>query len=138
MAPTATNPKLTEQGLPTVFRMVGRDDRQGEEAASMIARRWPGARIAVLDDDSVYGKGLAEIVRSELAARKIEVLASASFQSRRPDHANVLKLLREKRIDLAYVAAYQSREYGFLLRELPAAGLKIRWRPGCRARRRRR
>ncbi len=36
----ATNPKLTEQGFTNVFRVVGRDDLQGQIAGDLLAERW--------------------------------------------------------------------------------------------------
>ena len=62
IAPTATNPRLTEQGFTRIFRLVGRDDQQGEFAAEFIVDRWPGKRVALVHDGETYGKGLVELV----------------------------------------------------------------------------
>jgi branched-chain amino acid transport system substrate-binding protein len=66
ITPFTTNPKLTEQGLPTVFRMCGRDDRQGQVAGAFLAERFGNKRIAILHDGTVYGQGLAEETRKRL------------------------------------------------------------------------
>ena len=63
ISPTATSPKLTEQGFRNVFRVVGRDDVQGKIAGDLLASRWGDKKIAILHDGQAYGKGLAEGTR---------------------------------------------------------------------------
>src|SRR5262245_57502803 len=57
---TASNPKLTDEGGPNIFRMVGRDDQIGRIAGNWLADRWGDAEIAILHDGQAYDKGLAE------------------------------------------------------------------------------
>src|SRR6476469_19307 len=56
---SATNPQLTERGLKTVFRTVGRDDQQGPAIASYIAHELKAKKVAIADDKTAYGEGLA-------------------------------------------------------------------------------
>jgi branched-chain amino acid transport system substrate-binding protein len=78
IAPTATNPRLTEQGFSRVFRLVGRDDQQGEFAANFIATKRSGKRVALVHDGQTYGKGLVEQVKQALNARGIQEVALES------------------------------------------------------------
>lgn len=55
----STNPRLTDQGFDNVYRVCGRDDRQGKEAAVWFMKRNPSMSVAVVHDGSEYGKGLA-------------------------------------------------------------------------------
>ena len=64
ISPGSTNPLLTDRGLANVFRVCGRDDAQGPTAAAYIAQKYKGKRIAVVDDKSTYGKGLADQFRA--------------------------------------------------------------------------
>ena len=50
ISPDSTHPRLTEENRPNVFRLTGRDDAQGREAARLIADRWPEQRIAIVHD----------------------------------------------------------------------------------------
>ena len=59
VTPSSTNPEITEKGYPLVFRVCGRDDQQGKSAAAYVAGHFPGAKVAVLHDNSAYGKELA-------------------------------------------------------------------------------
>ena len=55
--PSATDPRLTEQGWSTVFRVCGREDRQAGMAASLLASRWPERTIGIVHDDSASPAG---------------------------------------------------------------------------------
>jgi len=71
ISPSSTNPHLTQLGIPTLFRMIGRDDGLGEAIVDRIARRWRDRRIALLGDSTIYGQGLAAVVRAGLASNGI-------------------------------------------------------------------
>jgi branched-chain amino acid transport system substrate-binding protein len=67
MSPASTNPKFTDDsGSNLIFRDCGRDDQQGKVAADYIAKYFKTAKIAVLDDNSTYGKGIGDQVRMNL------------------------------------------------------------------------
>ena len=60
ISPASTNPKLTDEGGPNVFRVCGRDDQQGVVAGNYLVKNYAGTRIAFLHDKTAYGKGLME------------------------------------------------------------------------------
>ena len=62
---SATNPKLTEQGFKNVFRTVGRDDQQGPAIAQYLANM-KVKKVAIADDATAYGEGLANEVEKAL------------------------------------------------------------------------
>src|ERR1700757_2547603 len=65
---SATNPQLTERGMKTVFRTVGRDDQQGPAIAAYIANELKAKKVALIDDKTAYGEGLANEVEKTLKA----------------------------------------------------------------------
>src|SRR5258706_7359042 len=71
---SATNPKLTEQGFKTQFRVVGRDDQQGPAIASYLAETKKPKLVAVIDDATAYGNRIADEVEKTLKAANIKVL----------------------------------------------------------------
>ena len=73
ISPASTNPTFTDEGGWNVARVCGRDDAQGAVAAAFIAKNYAGKKVAVIDDKSAYGKGLADVTRKELAAAGFEV-----------------------------------------------------------------
>lgn len=64
MSPGSSNPKLTELGRANVFRFLHRDDVLGVVAADYIADHWPDKKIAILHDNTVFGKDVADLTRS--------------------------------------------------------------------------
>jgi len=71
---SATNPKLTEQGFKVTFRTVGRDDQQGPAIAGYLATNNKPKVVAVIDDATAYGEGIANEVEKTLKAANVKVL----------------------------------------------------------------
>ena len=57
ISPASSNPLLTELGRANVFRVTHRDDAAGIVAGNYLADHWPGKKIAILHDDTTFGKG---------------------------------------------------------------------------------
>ena len=72
---SATNPKLTEQGFKVVFRTVGRDDQQGPAVAAYVANELKAKKVAIADDATAYGEGLANEVEKTLKAANVQIVA---------------------------------------------------------------
>jgi branched-chain amino acid transport system substrate-binding protein len=78
ISPATTSPRFTEEGGWHAFRVCGRDDQQGRIAGALLASRFARARIAILHDNSAYGRGLAEETRKAMrAAGQAEALFAA-------------------------------------------------------------
>ncbi len=63
ITPASTNPTFTEEGSWNTFRTCGRDDQQGKFAGPWIANEFKDAKIAILHDNSTYGKGIADLTK---------------------------------------------------------------------------
>jgi branched-chain amino acid transport system substrate-binding protein len=118
----STNIALTDLNIKTVFRMIGRDDKQGAAAAALIAQRWPKARVAVLDDREPFGKGLADNLRNAMAARHMPIAFSQSFTAGDPTYGEIITALTRDKIGVLYVAGYPE-DIGLLLHEIRASNL---------------
>ncbi len=60
ITPGSTNPTVTERGIRSLFRIVGRDDQQGSCAAEFVSGTLAKQKVAVLHNKTAYGQGLAE------------------------------------------------------------------------------
>lgn len=78
----STNPKFTQLGLPTTFRMVANDTLQARAMGSFAAAQLGASRYAALDDGTPYGKGLADGAAAQLRADKKEVVVRKSFDDK--------------------------------------------------------
>jgi branched-chain amino acid transport system substrate-binding protein len=123
ISPTSTSPALTEMGIRSVFRMLGRDDNQGRTIAHRLAA-WPPDRIGVLDDGSLYGKELADIVRSELASHGIRPVVDESILPGAQSYEGVIRRMADTRTEAVFIGAYDL-DIAVIAREVAAAKLSI-------------
>ena len=99
---SATNPKLTEQGFKNQFRVVGRDDQQGPAIASYLATAKKPKVVAVIDDATAYGEGIANEVEKTLKAANIKVLPREKGTDKTTDWKAVLTKLRGRNPDAVF------------------------------------
>ena len=105
---SATNPKLTEQGFKNQFRDVGRDDQQGPAIATYIAAERKPKLVAIVDDASAYGEGLANEVEKTLRAANVRVLPREKGTNKTNDWKAVLTKLRGRQPDAVFYGGMTS------------------------------
>lgn len=122
ISPASTNPKLTEEGGPNVFRVCGRDDQQGEVAGAFLAKQYAGKKIAFVHDKTAYGKGLAdETLKSYKAAGGKEVMYEA-YTAGEKDYSALVSKLKQAGVDVLYVGGYHT-EAGLIVRQMREQGM---------------
>jgi branched-chain amino acid transport system substrate-binding protein len=121
ISPDSTHPRLTEEGRRNVFRLVGRDDRQGALAGDFLARHYREANIAIMHDGNVYGRGLAGQTRLRLRQLGMVEALYAAYTPGQQDYAALAALLRRHAIDVLYVGGY-SADAGAILRSARERG----------------
>src|SRR5215470_13039616 len=67
LTPMSSNPGVTDRGLPNVFRLTNRDDHKGPGLAAHLYRKLGKRRAVVVDDQTAYGKGLADLFAGTFA-----------------------------------------------------------------------
>jgi branched-chain amino acid transport system substrate-binding protein len=120
---SATNPKLTEQGFKTQFRVVGRDDQQGPAIASYLASNNKPKVVAVVDDATAYGEGIANEVEKTLKAAKITVLPREKGTDKTTDWKAILTKLRGRNPDAVFYGGMDATG-GPLVKQGRELGLK--------------
>jgi branched-chain amino acid transport system substrate-binding protein len=108
ISPASTNPKLTELGRANVFRVIGRDDAQGMVAADYLAKEWAGKKVAILHDNTTYGKGLADETRAQLHKRGITEARYEAYTPGKSDYSSEIAALQAADIAVLYVGGYPS------------------------------
>jgi branched-chain amino acid transport system substrate-binding protein len=98
----ATNPQMTERGMRTVFRTVGRDDQQGPAIALYIAREMKAKKVAIVDDKTAYGEGIANEVEKSLRASGVEVVARERTTDKETDFKAILTRIKSKGPDVVF------------------------------------
>jgi branched-chain amino acid transport system substrate-binding protein len=120
---SATNPKLTEQGFKVTFRTVGRDDQQGPAIASYLADAKKPKLVAVIDDATAYGEGIANEVEKTLKAANIKVLPREKGTDSTVDWKAVLTKLRGRNPDAVFYGG-MDQTGGPLLKQGRELGIK--------------
>jgi branched-chain amino acid transport system substrate-binding protein len=113
---TASNPKLTDEGGPNIFRMAGRDDQIGRIAGNYLADHWGDAEIAILHDGEAYGRGLAEQARKQLNARGVREAIYRVITPGQVDYIDVVLQMQTAGVDVLYYAGY-STEAALIIRQ---------------------
>ena len=123
MSPASTNPKFTDEGGPLTFRSCGRDDQQGKLSGHTLATEFKDRRVAILHDNSTYGKGIADETKKNANAEgKKEELYTAYVPGER-DYSALISRLKDAKIDVVYVGGYHP-EIGLIARQAKEQGLK--------------
>jgi branched-chain amino acid transport system substrate-binding protein len=123
ISPGSTNPKYTDEGSPFTFRTCGRDDEQGKVGAEYIAAHFKDAKIAVLDDNSTYGKGIADQVRANLRRLGTPIAYNTSYTAGDKDYSALISRLKQQGITLVYIGGYYA-DSGLIMRQGAAQGFK--------------
>jgi len=115
VSPGSSTPQLTERGLETVFRICGRDDQQGTVAAEYIHVNHPNENIAVIDDKSTAGKGIADVVEAQLHRLGRQV-SRQSYVAGERDFRALVSRMKKDRVRVAYIGGYHT-EIGLFVRQ---------------------
>jgi len=120
---SATNPKLTEQGFKVVFRTVGRDDQQGPAVAAYVANELKAKKVAIADDATAYGEGLANEVEKTLKAAGVNVVAREKTNDKATDFKAILTKMKGKSPDVIFYGGMDATG-GPLLKQARELGIK--------------
>ena len=120
---SATNPTITERGLKTVFRTVGRDDQQGPAIATYIASELKGKKVAIAHDKTAYGEGLAKEVEKTLKAAKVGIIANEQTTDTETDFKAILTKIKAKNPDVVFYGG-MDQTGGPMLKQARELGIK--------------
>ena len=120
---SATNPKLTEQGFKVVFRTVGRDDQQGPAIAAYVANELKAKKVAIADDATAYGEGLANEVEKTLKAAGVAVVAREKTNDKATDFKAILTKMKGKNPDVIFYGGMDATG-GPMIKQARELGIK--------------
>jgi branched-chain amino acid transport system substrate-binding protein len=126
ISPSSASAKLTDEGGPNVFRVCGRDDRQGAMVADYLVEHWADKKIAVLDDGTVWGAGIADAVRRRLHERAVPVAVDEAFKPGEPEYSSLVAKMQDAGVEILFVGGYH-REAGLIIRQAHDRGYDLRF-----------
>ena len=100
VSPASTNPKLTDEGGPNVFRVCGRDDQQGEVAGKFLAGVYRSMNIAIVHDKTAYGKGLADATMASMNKYGKKETLYEAYTAGEKDYTALVSKLKQNNIQV--------------------------------------
>nr|WP_171893168.1 branched-chain amino acid ABC transporter substrate-binding protein [Serratia marcescens] len=109
VAPVATGHGYTQQGFDTSFRVMGHDDDGGNYAGQYAVKTLKAQRIAVIDDRTAFGQGLADEFIKSLQAQGVQPVTREYVDDKTVDFSAVLTTVRSKNADLIFFGGVDSQ-----------------------------
>jgi branched-chain amino acid transport system substrate-binding protein len=125
---SATNPKYTQQGFKTTFRVMANDVQQGKALGEFAARQ--GFRtVAVVDDRTAYGQGLADEFKKAAEAAGLKVVATEYTNDKATDFKAILTKIKSTKPDLVFFGGMDAQG-GPMTKQMKELGIKARFLGG--------
>lgn len=126
ISPTATTPQYTMQGYKTAFRMVANDLKLGGTLGKYAADTLKARRVAVIDDRSAYGQGVADqFVRAVKKGPGVQIVDREFTNANATDFTAILTSIKASKPDLVFIGAMDSVG-GPMLKQMKALGIQTR------------
>jgi branched-chain amino acid transport system substrate-binding protein len=129
ISPSATNPKYTLQGYKTAFRVVAHDGQLGGTLGRYAVKEAKAKSIAVIDDRTAYGQGVADEFEKAVKASGGKVVGREFTNDKATDFTAILTSLKGKKPDLVFYGGMDAVA-GPMLRQIKQLGLKVKFMGG--------
>lgn len=131
ISPSATTPQYTKQGFKSAFRVVANDNKLGGTLGSYAVTTLKAKNIAVIDDRSAYGQGVAdEFVKG--AKKKfpgVKIVGKEFTNPNATDFTAILTSIKSKKPDLIFFGGMDAVG-GPMLKQMKALGIQARFMGG--------
>ncbi len=125
---SATNPKYTQQGFATAFRVMANDVQQGKSLGEFAVKQ--GVKtVAIVDDRTAYGQGLADEFRKAAEASGVKVVASEYTTDKATDFKAILTKIKSTKAELVFFGGMDAQG-GPLAKQMKELGIKARFLGG--------
>jgi branched-chain amino acid transport system substrate-binding protein len=129
ISPSATNPKYTRQGFKTAFRIVADDTQLGSTLGKYAVGTLKGKSIAVIDDRTAYGQGVAEEFSKAVKAAGGNVVATEFTTDKATDFNSILTTIKGKKPDVVFFGGMDAVA-GPMLKQMKSLGIKAKFMGG--------
>ncbi|NBX21007.1 MAG: branched-chain amino acid ABC transporter substrate-binding protein [Betaproteobacteria bacterium] len=129
ISPSATNPKYTRQGFKTAFRLVADDAQLGGTLGKYAVKELKGKSIAVIDDRTAYGQGVAQEFTKAVEAAGGTVVAKEFTTDKATDFSAILTTIKGKKADVVFFGGMDAVA-GPMLRQMKSLGINAKFMGG--------
>ena len=125
ISPSSTNPKYTQQGYKTAFRVVANDGQLGGTLGRYAIDQLHGKSIAVIDDRTAYGQGVADEFVKGVESKKGKVVGREFTNNKATDFTAILTSLKAKNPDIIFFGGMDDVA-GPMLRQMKQLGMNTK------------
>jgi branched-chain amino acid transport system substrate-binding protein len=129
ISPSATNVNYTNQGFKTAFRVMANDAQQGKVLGDYAVNKLGAKSIAVIDDRSSYGKGLADEFEAAAKAAGAKIVTREFTDVSKTDFTAILTRIKGMNPDLVFYGGMDSQS-GPMMKQVKNLGLKAAYLTG--------
>lgn len=129
ITPSSTSPALTAQGFKHVFRVIGNDLQQGEMMAGYAVKKLGLKKVAIIDDRTAYGQGLADALANSIKKAGGQVVGREFTNDKATDFLSILTKIKGLNPDGVYYGGMDPQASP-LLRQMRQLGIKARFLGG--------
>jgi len=129
ISPSATNPKYTQQGFKTTFRVVANDGQLGGTLGRYAADTLKAKKVAVIDDRTAYGQGVAQEFTKSVKAKGVQVVAQQFTNDKATDFNAILTAIKAKNPDVIFFGGMDAVA-GPMLRQMKQLGINAKFMGG--------
>ena len=129
ISPSATNPKYTRQGYKTTFRVVADDTQLGGTLGRYAVNTLKVKNVAVIDDRTAYGQGVAEEFAKAVVAAGGTVVAKEFTTDKATDFSSILTTIKSKKPELLFFGGMDAVG-GPMMRQMKSLGLNVKFMGG--------
>ena len=130
ISPSSTQPMYTKQGFPGAFRVVANDNKLGGTLGKYAATKLGAKKIAVIDDRTAYGTGVAgEFIKGAKNTPGVDIIAKEFTTDKATDFTAILTSLKAKKPDLVFFGGMDAVG-GPMLKQMKALGINAKFMGG--------
>ncbi|QIL79855.1 branched-chain amino acid ABC transporter substrate-binding protein [Diaphorobacter sp. HDW4A] len=118
----ATNPNLTKPGYDTTYRIIANDNALGAALAAYTADTLKLKTVAVIDDRTAYGQGLASVFKKVAAEKGIKIVEEQFTTDKSTDFMAILTAIKAKNPDAVFYGGMDAQA-GPMLRQMAQLGM---------------
>ena len=125
---SATNPKYTQQGFATAFRVMANDVQQGKSLGEFAAKQ--GVKtVAIVDDRTAYGQGLADEFKKAAEASGLKVVATEYTNDKATDFKAILTKIKSTKAEMVFFGGMDAQG-GPMAKQMKQLGIKSKFLGG--------
>ena len=129
ISPSSTNPKYTRQGFKTTFRVVADDTQLGGTLGKYAVETLKGKNIAVIDDRTAYGQGVADEFEKAAKAAGATIVGHEFTTDKSTDFNAILTKLKGAKPDVLFFGGMDAVG-GPMLKQIKQLGMNVKFMGG--------